>query len=69
MLAVIQFLGAIGAFIFGCSILLGAGTVMHEIEAMLVFLIAAVLFAGACITEEVFEAKKELKKMNEEEEV
>ena len=66
MLAFILFLGSIAVFLFGGSILLGTETVMHEITAMLVFLIAAVLFTGAFICDEVRMTRKELKKAKKE---
>ncbi len=64
MLVFALFLGFLCTSIIGVSILLGAQSAIHEIEAFILFLIAAVLFSGACIVDSIkgLKSKKREKK-------
>jgi hypothetical protein len=64
-MTVILILGFIGALLLGASVLIGAESAIHEIEAFLLFLIASVLFTGACILDSIMGVKKQLQKEDE----
>jgi len=57
----ILFIGFVIALLIGGSILLSAQSAIHEIEAFILFLISAVLLAGACIVDAVNGVKKEIR--------
>ena len=57
---VILFLFSVFTSIVGISILYIAKSAVHEIEAFSLFLIAAVLFTGACIVDSIHSAHRNI---------
>jgi hypothetical protein len=50
-------------FLGGCSILTGAKSAIHEIEAFMVFLISAVFLVGAALLDAISDARKKFAAM------
>ena len=48
-MAVILFILSLLSFLWGCLVLIGAQSAIHEIEAFVLFLISAVLLSGFAI--------------------
>jgi len=57
---ILLFILAILAFLAGGSVLAAAQSAIHEIEAFILFLIAAVFFSGAGIVEAVVLLRKDM---------
>jgi hypothetical protein len=57
---VLLFLLAVVAFLAGVGILVSAQSAIHEIEAFVVFLIAAVFVSGSAVVEAVNDVRKKL---------
>lgn len=57
---ILLFLLAILAFLAGAGILAGAKSAIHEIEALILFLIGAVFISGAGVVEAVNQLRKEM---------
>ena len=57
---VIMFVLAVLAFVVGFVILAGAKGAVHEIEAFVLYLIAAVLFSGAAVVDAIINLPKRM---------
>ena len=61
MITILLFVLSVISIIWGSGILGGATSAIHEIEAFMLFLIAAVLFVGASVVEAVNRVRRELR--------
>ena len=61
VITLVLFLGSAVFALAGSSILLEAGSAIHQIAAFVLFLISAVLFVGACVVDAINTLRKELR--------
>jgi len=61
------FIFAVAAFLAGASVLAVAQSAIHEIEAFILFLIAAVFLSGAVMVEAVKGLRKDLRSLRNSE--
>jgi len=61
MITIPLFILSVISVFLGCKILVGAESAVHEIEALILLLIAAVLFVGSSLHEAVNRVRKELR--------
>lgn len=66
MLSFILLILSIVAAGLGCLIGINVLSVIHQIAALICFLISAVLFSGACITDRIGNVVAELRKLRSE---